>query len=672
MLTEWTKLNKKLKELKEKRSKISEKLETYDDKAILLRSELEQLQKELGELVIKLQIPVKKEIERLGKKMAEKISVTEYCDLLNSKLEKIEENQEELLEKNGLTKEWYFIEKKRLEKQKEFDKKISELRVPIMREIGEWRIKRDKILSGKEGGSVIECDSKIRELYKKYNENWKNVLGPINEEMYKLTAMQRILLRKEGLIEKWDKLEEKKKEVEEKKKEVEEKIQKNRRVKKLERKINKIRNELDKIYEKRKRLIDPFDLEIVKVKQKLKELENSPEVKRWIKLNKSKLLYAPLNETKLNVPRIGFYSLSQLVKTFDNLKRNATKRPYYANWRLVGACNSRCIMCDQWRKKEYSKQKFGMKDIYRLLKELKRIGVCNVYFNGGEASLLKELPEIVEKAKDFGFFAEIKTNGSNLTEKYITKLYEAGLDAVNISLDGHNAKIHNKIRGIPIWIKVVKAIEFIKKNTEMEVRLNTLILKDNYKRLDKMIDLAKKLNIDSINFSQVDDLPFKNNKDVRLNLKQMNYFYFKVAPKILEKSLNSDLNVSFTPFFSSLVGKGKRFAIKQLKRKGKKLQEELKNFVKWDFGKNFYTTYSCYTPSRNIEIMPNGDIYPCCTTMNIEQFKMGNVYDQSLKEIWNSKKFKNFRIKVMNSKEEICKKCQLDFETNKIINEILK
>lgn len=58
--------------------------------------------------------------------------------------------------------------------------------------------------------------------------------------------------------------------------------------------------------------------------------------------------------------------------------------------------------------------------------------------------------------------------------------------------------------------------------------------------------------------------------------------------------------------------------------------------------------------------------------MNIEQFKMDNVYDQSLKEIWNSKKFKDFRLKVMNSKEEICKKCQLDFETNKTINEILK
>jgi radical SAM protein with 4Fe4S-binding SPASM domain len=50
---------------------------------------------------------------------------------------------------------------------------------------------------------------------------------------------------------------------------------------------------------------------------------------------------------------------------------------------------------------------------------------------------------------------------------------------------------------------------------------------------------------------------------------------------------------------------------------------------------------------------------------------MGNVHDMKLGKIWNSEKFKKFRENVVNSNEEICKKCKLDFDINRKINRIL-
>jgi radical SAM protein with 4Fe4S-binding SPASM domain len=746
-LIEWTKLNKKLKELQEEKIKKSKRLEADSDKTVLLRPEFERLQEELNELVLKLRPPIQKEIKLLEKRKIKELKelaklkrptvkfemapkkevlmkknvIIKKWELLNEKLKKIKDDQEKLLKKVGLIKKWNYLERRRIRKQKEFSKKLSEIKSPIMQEIGELLVKKDMILSGKEIGYLFEYEGKIRELKQRYSDAWEKQLEALEQYINKLVGAQRILLREKKILNKWDILEKDRKIVEgeiselnpeyqrerkrveieyqrERKRveieyqrerknieknikatnkkilELKEKdrniLQKDEKCKKLKTIVDKIKSGLDRINEKRKRLIWPIDLEIVKIKQKFKKMEKNPKIKRWIKLNKEKIPSLRLNKTKLNIPRIGVYTPEELAKALINQK-NVSKAPYYVNWRLTGACNSRCIMCDQWRKKEYSKQQFKINEINRILKELKRIGAFYICFNGGEPSLLRELPQIVKKAKDLGFFTEIKTNASKLTERYITQLYEAGLDIVHISLDGYDAKTHNKIRRMSVWVKAVKAMEFIKENTEMQVILNTLILKNNYRQLDKMIDIAKEFNVDTINFSQVDDLSFKNNKDVRLNLKQMKYFYFKVVPKILEKSIDSDLNVTFTPFFSSLVDYGKKTVMNRLKKNRSVFEKEMENFARGDFGKVFYTKYDCYTPLTNVEIMPDGGVYPCCTTMNIQQFNMGNVHDMKLGKIWNSEKFEKFRENVVNSNEEICKKCKLDFDINREINKIL-
>jgi len=692
MLIQWTRLNKRLEELKEERAKISKKFESNNDKAVLLRPELEQLEKQLDEHVAKLKVPIENEMKKLGKqKIVEKtvaigkIDVLEYWNKLNNGLERIEDEKGGLLEKNGLAKEWNSLEKRRAVKQRLFNKKINELRMPIMIEIGEWRIKKDGILTGKVNGSAVECDAKIQELNKKYNQNWKNVLGPINEEVYKLTAMQRNLLKEKNLLGKWDKLEDRKREIEDRKREIEDRkreiedrikqlrekernvLQKNKIVKKLGRKINKIKNELDRINQRRKRLTEPLDVEIVKIKQRLKVLEKNHGVKRWVKLNKNKIPPISLGETEFNIPQVGIYSLGETVNLFEGWKKGAPKAPYYVNWRVTGACNSKCIMCNFWNSKN-SKENFTPDQTNRILKELKRIGVVRISFNGGEPTLMKNLLDTVRKAKDMGFYTDIKTNGSNLTGRFITKAYETGLDEFFISLDSHDAKVHDSIRRRKFWKGVIDAIKFIKENTNIKVVLNSVIMTRNYKELDKMAELAKELGVDNITFSQVDDFHEKSNKNLRLNKKQMREFYFKVVPKILKKA--GCVAVNFSPFFTSLTGKSNKVILKGLV-KTSDFAKELKNFSEEKYGDVFYSYHKCYTPFLSVQINPDGSVYPCCTTLNMEQFNMGNIKKEPFAKIWNSKKFREFRSQATGDKPEICKKCRMDFDLNYRLSKIL-
>ncbi len=66
----------------------------------------------------------------------------------------------------------------------------------------------------------------------------------------------------------------------------------------------------------------------------------------------------------------------------------------------------------------------------------------------------------------------------------------------------------------------------------------------------------------------------------------------------------------------------------------------------------------CTFPWRSVMIMSNGDVMPCCSLMVTSENTMGNVYDRPLKEIWDSERFKEFRLNMKNGVyTETCKTC---------------
>ena len=75
----------------------------------------------------------------------------------------------------------------------------------------------------------------------------------------------------------------------------------------------------------------------------------------------------------------------------------------------------------------------------------------------------------------------------------------------------------------------------------------------------------------------------------------------------------------------------------------------------------------CYRAFNSAIIEWNGTVRPCCA--DIEQlYDMGNVKDESFREIWNNKKYIDFRKQVFEdiSKISICKNCTTRGFTNDI------
>jgi len=64
----------------------------------------------------------------------------------------------------------------------------------------------------------------------------------------------------------------------------------------------------------------------------------------------------------------------------------------------------------------------------------------------------------------------------------------------------------------------------------------------------------------------------------------------------------------------------------------------------------------CISPWIHIHTWPNGNVYPCCMTPMEDT--VGNLKDNSLKEIWNSTKMKQLRQDFLDNKRpKSCKRC---------------
>ena len=112
---------------------------------------------------------------------------------------------------------------------------------------------------------------------------------------------------------------------------------------------------------------------------------------------------------------------------------------------LTKKCALNCEHCYEGPELN-KKETLTLDDHKKILKKLQDVGISTIHYGGGDpmnrVNDLVELLEFSEDTSDFWIF----TSGFNFTEANAKKLKKAGLTGVSISLDHHDAEIHNKFR----------------------------------------------------------------------------------------------------------------------------------------------------------------------------------------------------------------------------------
>lgn len=132
-------------------------------------------------------------------------------------------------------------------------------------------------------------------------------------------------------------------------------------------------------------------------------------------------------------------------------------QPVLCNYYVTYRCNAKCGFCDIWEKPS---PYITLENAENNFKDLKRLGVKVIDFTGGEPLLHRELPQLLDLAKSFGFITTVTTNA--LLYPKLSEKLKGKIDMLHFSLDSPDEETHNTSRGVKLFDKFEESIQIAK------------------------------------------------------------------------------------------------------------------------------------------------------------------------------------------------------------------
>ena len=132
--------------------------------------------------------------------------------------------------------------------------------------------------------------------------------------------------------------------------------------------------------------------------------------------------------------------------------------PYRMDLALTYRCNNVCPHC--YVARSASHPELDTDTWKAILDRVWEVGVPHVCFTGGDATLRGDLVELVAHAEGRGLVSGLLTNGRRLSDvAYVQALASAGLDHVQITLESHDAAVHDGMVAAPgAWQETVQGV----------------------------------------------------------------------------------------------------------------------------------------------------------------------------------------------------------------------
>ena len=160
------------------------------------------------------------------------------------------------------------------------------------------------------------------------------------------------------------------------------------------------------------------------------------------------------------------------------------------------------------------------------------------------------------------------------------------------------------------------------------INLYYVVFNANYKDIKSIVDLAQEIKADSIEFAPIDIMPGKTDKLI-LDKNEV----YAVTQEISEQL--------------------KRIKEYNVNEPVKLIVEQVDNFIKrinsegalsGRYESDTVTKQPCFVGWAFVRIDAKGDVSPCLKAVNIS---IGNIYEKTFQEIWNSHEEKLFRQKAL-------------------------
>ena len=127
---------------------------------------------------------------------------------------------------------------------------------------------------------------------------------------------------------------------------------------------------------------------------------------------------------------------------------SAAPRPYTLVAELTYACPLRCAYCSNPVSVQQRAAPLDVTDWQRVIREAEALGVLQVHFTGGEPLLHPDLEQLVVEAHAADLYVNLITSGVPLSRERLTRLQQAGLDHLQLSLQAVSEGKSRQIAGV--------------------------------------------------------------------------------------------------------------------------------------------------------------------------------------------------------------------------------
>jgi cyclic pyranopterin phosphate synthase len=190
------------------------------------------------------------------------------------------------------------------------------------------------------------------------------------------------------------------------------------------------------------------------------------------------------------------------------------RRPVdYIRIAVTSQCNLRCSYCmrEEHEEKYDSIPALNKQEINTIIAVLAGLGVTKVRFTGGEPLLRKDITELVGETKKH---ASIKTVGLTtnglLLHRFLPALIDAGLDAVNFSIDTLDRARYHAITRRDEYKQVRANLDKLLQTETIAIKLNVVIMRDiNSDEIPRFVGLTRDYAV-TVRFMELQ--PFDDNQ----------------------------------------------------------------------------------------------------------------------------------------------------------------
>lgn len=237
----------------------------------------------------------------------------------------------------------------------------------------------------------------------------------------------------------------------------------------------------------------------------------------------------------------------------------------------------------------------------RVFAQAADLGVLQLHLSGGEPASRRDLTELVIAARDAGLYTNLITSGIGLTEKRLGELDKAGLDHIQLSLQGTNPEMADEIGGYKGGFKrKLQVAEWIGE-IGFPLTLNAVLHRRNLHQLPRALEMAQEMGARRIEVATVQFHGWAlKNRDALMPTREQ----AREATAIVAEArarLKGTLVIDYVPA---------------------------------DYHEDYPKRCMGGWGSSGLNVTPDGTVLPCHAAQTIPHLQFDSVRDKPLAEIW--------------------------------------